>query len=275
MHDDISFIGESVQENEKNRIAEQLSRIRKKAKSKVFARVLTKNSFPKGTGIASSASGFAALTVAATHAIGLRIPEKDLTILARLGSGSACRSIPDGFVWWHAGKRSSESFAESLYPPTWWDIRDILCIVSKEMKKVSTSVGMDGIRTSPYWKTRIRGIPEKIDAMKQAIYERNIHMFGNLLEEDTNSMHCIMMTQKPPLFYWNEATLRVMEAVFALRTQGIAAYYTMDAGPNVHVLCLGSDEKKVRERLQSVYGVLSVIGNNPTEGARIIPTHLF
>lgn len=273
--DNISFINDTIQENELVRITQHLDRIRKKARKKLYGRVVTKNSFPKGTGIASSASGFAALTVAATDALSLRLSEKELTILARLGSGSACRSIPDGFVWWHAGRKSRESFAESLYPSTWWDIRDILCIVSTEHKKTGSTEGMNGVKTSPVWQSRIRLVPERIDAVKKAIQGRNIDALGSLIEEDAVSMHCVMMTQKPPLFYWNDTTLRVMNAVYALRANGIAAYGTIDAGPNVHILCKGEDEEKVCAQVNAVYGVQSVYSNTPAQGAHVIPNHLF
>ncbi|MFH0749901.1 MAG: diphosphomevalonate decarboxylase [Candidatus Gottesmanbacteria bacterium] len=273
--DDITFVGETLLEKEHERIIKHLNRIRKIARKKLYARVVTKNSFPKGAGIASSASGFAALTVAAVCALGLQRTEKELTILSRIGSGSACRSIPDGFSWWHAGKKSSQSYAESIFPASWWNIRDVLCVVSKEAKKISSTEGMDGIKTSPYWKTRMRGIPGKIDRALHALKERNMELLGNLLEEDAISMHCVMMTQKPPLFYWNESTLRVIEAVYALRKNGIAAYYTMDAGPNVHVICKGEDEDEVSRQMKQVYGVQSVIINKPALGTHSISNHLF
>ncbi len=273
--DDISFVDESVTEPESARIAMHLDRIRKLSRKKIYAKVMTKNSFPKGTGIASSASGFAALTLAATKAIGLTIPEKELTILARVGSGSACRSIPDGFVWWHSGKKSNDSYAESLYPKTWWNIRDIVCVVSKETKKISSTEGMDAVKTSPNWKSRVQQIPEKIAAMKDALRAKDMYMFGTLIEEDAISMHCIMMTQRPPLFYWNDATLRVMETVYTLRESGIPAYYTMDAGPNVHILCEKKNEEMVYSALKNVFGVQSVLVNAPACGTHCVEQHLF
>jgi len=108
---------------EARRIVEHLDRVRKKSGIPDKAKVVTKNSFPKGAGAASSASGFAALTVAGFAAAGLKLSEKELTIFARLGSGSACRSIPDGFVVWQKGNSSETSYAYSLYPHTYWDLR--------------------------------------------------------------------------------------------------------------------------------------------------------
>lgn len=274
-HDEISFLGEQISTGETERITKHLDRIRRLAHKNIYARVVTKNSFPKGTGIASSASGFAALTVAAADAIGLKLSEKEITILARLGSGSACRSIPDGFSWWHAGRKSSDSYAESLYSEAWWNIRDVVCIVSKEAKKISSTEGMDTVKTSPYWKNRVRQIPEKIDQMQSAISARDINVFGTLLEEDAISMHCVMMTQKPPLFYWNDATLRVMDAVYELRKNGVPAYYTMDAGPNVHILCEETNGEIVKSAMENVFGIQSVIVNAPARGTHCIEQHLF
>ena len=273
--DDISFNDESISESERQRILKHLDRIRRLAHKQIYAKVVTKNSFPKGTGIASSASGFAALSLAGARAIGVSLSEKELTILARLGSGSAARSIPDGFVWWHAGKKSKDSYAESLYPATWWNICDMVCIVSKETKKISSTDGMDAVKTSTNWRSRVQQIPEKITAMQEALRTKNIHAFGTLIEEDAISMHCVMMTQKPPLFYWNDATLRVIDYIYTLRESGIPAYYTMDAGPNVHVLCEEKNMEIVNTTLQKVAGVQSVIVNAPSVGAHCIEQHLF
>lgn len=274
-HDDVSFIGESVSEKEIMRIVTHLDRIRRLAKKNIFARVITKNSFPKSTGIASSASGFAALTVAATHALELHLTEKELTVIARLGSGSACRSIPDGFSWWHAGKKSGDSYAESIYPSTWWNLCDVLCIVSKEAKKVSTTDGMDGIKTSPYWKARIHGIPEKIQETRLAIERKDIEKLGTLIEEDAISMHNVMMTQTPPLFYWNDATMRVIRELYTLRADGVAAYFTIDAGPNVHIICQNGDKERVYEQVKNIPGIQDVMISAPATGARVIERHLF
>ena len=275
LKDSIDFVGEEISSKEKERISQHLNRIRKLARKKIYAKVKTKNTFPKGTGIASSASGFAALTVAATQAIGLSLNEKELSILARIGSGSACRSIPDGFCWWHGGKKSSDSYTESLFPAIWWDIRDILCVVSKESKKVSSTNGMDYIKTSPYWKTRIQEIPEKIDRVRHALSQKNMDMLGTLLEGEAISMHCVMMTQNPPIFYWNDATLQILDGVYELRRNGIPAYYTLDAGPNVHIICEKKYEQVVYEFMKNNSSVQSIIVNTPSVGTRCLTNHLF
>lgn len=274
-HDDISFIGELATEKETSRITTHLDRIRKRAHKNLFAKVATKNSFPKSIGIASSASGFAALTIAGVQAIGLLFSEKELTILARLGSGSACRSIPDGFVLWHKGETSETSFAESLYPSTYWKLYDVVVIVSRDAKKISSAEGMDGIYTSPYWQNRMKSIPERVLRVKQAFQKKNFKKLGECIEEDCLNMHHVMQTQTPPLYYWNEATKNIMQAVVDWRNKGVPVYFTIDAGPNVHLICEEKQAKVVGERIQYVEGVQSIITNTVSTGTHCVENHLF
>jgi len=273
--DEIFFIDESMSPKDTQRIIAHLDRIRSKKNTTVRAKVVTKNSFPKGTGIASSASGFAALTVAAAVALGVRLSEKEATILARMGSGSACRSIPDGFVLWHAGESSASSFAESVYPSTYWDIADVLCIVSKEEKAVSSTEGMDAIRTSPYWRERVNGIPRKIQRVKDALKKKNFSNLGTCIEEDCLNMHHVMQTQTPSLRYWNETTNVIMDFVYTWRAKGISVYFTIDAGPNVHLICEGANKKVIERMAASISGVQSVIVNTVAKGTHCVSGHLF
>lgn len=274
-HDNISFIGESTSDREIARVVTHLDRIRNLAHKKLFANVVTKNSFPKSTGMASSASGFAALTVAAVQALGLALNEKELTILARLGSGSACRSIPDGFVVWHAGETSETSFAESLYPSTYWKLHDIVVLVSREAKKISTTEGMEGAVTSPYWQQRMHDIPDRMARIKQAFQEKNMKHLGEAIEEDCLDMHHVMQTQSPPLYYWNEGTKSVMNAVSEWRRQGVPVYFTIDAGPNIHLICEDTEVLEVIKRVRSMQGVESIITNSVSTGTHCVDTHLF
>jgi diphosphomevalonate decarboxylase len=273
--DTVEFLGESVSRKEIDRVIFHLDRIRKQAGRNEFARVATRNSFPKGTGIASSASGFAALTVAACSALELHVSEKELTILARLGSGSACRSIPDGFVIWETGQTSEESYAYSLYPSTYWDICDILAVVDVQMKKISTTQGHETVKTSPFWEARVKRIPQKIHRIQEAFREKNFSMLGEILEEDCLDMHHVMQTQRPPLYYWNATTRTLMDAVRTWRTDGLSVYFTIDAGPNVHLICEATQEKVLMEKVKNLHGVLEVISNKPSQGTRLFKDHLF
>ncbi len=260
---------------EEIRVSGHLDRIRKLAGSTLFAKVVTKSSFPKGAGIASSASGFAALTVAGAAALGLTLSEKELSILARLGSGSACRSIPDGFVEWVKGKDSQNSYARSLHPADYWDLRDIILVVETGQKKTSSTEGMDKARTSPFFARRLRDIPDRIKKVKHALSQKDIERLGAVMEEDCISMHAVAMTQKPPVFYLNGTTMDIIKSVYQWRVQGLPVYFTIDAGPNVHLICETKDEKATVQKVREVPRVERVIVNKPAKGAHLIDGHLF
>ncbi|RJR15733.1 diphosphomevalonate decarboxylase [Candidatus Microgenomates bacterium] len=273
--DSIEFTRGPLAKVEAARITKHLDRIRKQAGITSFAKVVTKNSFPKGTGIASSASGFAALTVAAAAAAGLKLSVKDLSILARLGSGSAARSIPDGFVIWHAGDTSENSCAESLYSAPYWDICDIVCVVTKEDKQTSSTRGMDQVFSSPFLEARLKYLPKTIEILQKALKEKNFRIFGETLEAEALNMHAIAITQHPPVLYWSPETVAIMQAVYALRESGTPTFFTIDAGSNVHVLCEAKNEAIVVKSLRHISGVKQLLINKPAPGARIIKEHLF
>lgn len=273
--DIVEMAGADVTGQEIARTVGFLDYLRANGYSELKARVRTKNSFPKGAGAASSASGFAALAVAGNASLGMKLSEREMTVITRIGSGSACRSIPDGFVYWKTAERSDDSYAFSLYPHDYWDLRDILVFVDQSMKKIPTTDGMKDIRSSPFWKARIASVPERMERMLQAFKNREFLKFGEILEEECLNMHAVMMTQKPPLYYLNHSTFRIMERVRHLRESGIPAYYTMDAGPNVHIICTSEYESAITDAMKITAGVKQVIVNKPCRGARLIEEHLF
>ncbi len=252
------YVKDTVSEGfDEQRIIEHVDRLRKLAGVSLCANIITKNSFPTSAGIASSASGFAALTVAAAAALELHLSEKELSELARVGSGSACRSIPDGFVKWE------DTFAYSLYPHEYWDLRDILVIVENNAKDVSSSAGHDLVETSPYFKQRLKHLPARMEKLEEALQTKNFQSLGEIIEEDCLDMHHVMQTQDPPLYYWNDKTKQVMSD---LKKSGLSAYFTIDAGPNVHIICEGENEQNV----VAYFAKWPVIVNTPARGARIV-----
>lgn len=273
--DTVALLDGEFSVSEKKRVILGLDRIREKAGSAQKAHVVTRNSFPKGAGSAASASGFAALTVASFAALGVRLSEKELTVFARQGSGSACRSIPDGFVLWEAGSDNDSSYAYSVFPHDYWDIRDLLVIVDRSMKKVSTTDGMKTVRTSPYLHKRLHDVPGRIQEIKKSLKEHDFVRLGEVTEEDCLDMHRVMQSQNPPLMYWNDTTRQIIDAVRGWRNTGLPVYFTIDAGPNVHILCEGKDEERVLSRLRELSGVIEIIRNKPAVGAHIINEHLF
>jgi diphosphomevalonate decarboxylase len=273
--DTIEFIGGEFHKKEIDRIVDHLDRIRARAKTHNRARVVTKNSFPKGTGIASSASGFAALTVAGAGAAGLALSEKERSVLARLGSGSACRSVPDGFVRWNRGTSSEQSYAHSLFAHTYWDVRDILIVVDQKEKTVSSAEGMKSVKTSPFWEFRQKEIEKRAQNIIKALEDKNFPVFGQIVEEDCLSMHAVMMTQSPSLYYWNTGTRMCLDNIKKWQRGGLSVYFTIDAGPNVHCICEAKDERRVLDNIHRVSAVQSVLVNHPAAGAHTVEAHLF
>ena len=142
------------------RVSAFLDLVRRRAGLTHHALVTTENNFPMGTGIASSASAFAALALASSAAAGLKLDQSDLSRLARRGSGSACRSIPGGFVEWHAGETDQDSYATSIAPPEHWDLTDHIAIISQEHKETSSAAGHPLADTSPVHACRVsEGMP--------------------------------------------------------------------------------------------------------------------
>lgn len=273
--DEVYYGNQKMDARETKRVIEHLDRIRQLAKEKLFAKVVTQNSFPKGAGIASSASGFAALTLAAITALGLKLSERELSVLARLGSGSACRSMPSGFAEWKSADTSDSSYAYSLYGEKYWDLRDIIVVVSEEKKNITSSAGHENAKSSIFFQSRLANLPQRIKKLKEALKAKDMKTFGNLAEEEAIELHAIMMTQKPPLFYWTGATVDIINKVHQWRDEGMQVYFTIDAGPNVHLICEAKEEKKVLERLNGFPDIKNVIINTPAVGAKVVDKHLF
>lgn len=243
-----------------DRVAKHLDLIRTQAKMQTRAHVESENNFPTGAGIASSASAFAALTVAACAAANLNLPERELTILARRGSGSASRSVPSGFVVWHRGDESDDSFAESIAAPEHWDLVDCVAIVSAKHKEVGSTDGHALASTSPLQLARIADAERRFKICREAVIQKDFAKFADIVEEDAVMMHAVMMTSRPPLFYWLPPTLAVMGAVKEWRTHdGLPVCFTIDAGANVHVITLSDRAHEVESRLRQIEGVQNVL----------------
>ncbi|MBI4080819.1 MAG: diphosphomevalonate decarboxylase [Candidatus Levybacteria bacterium] len=261
--------------NSDKKIIQHLDRIRKMAKISKKAKVVSQNNFPRGTGLSSSASGFAALTVAASNAASLQLSEKELSILARLGSGSACRSIPDGFVEWLDGDTSDTSYAHTIFPPDHWDIVDVAVILTEEVKDVSTSEGQKSARTSPFYELRLQNIKNKIANIKDYIKDKKFQAFGEIVEQEALELHAIMLTSTPSLIYWYPATITVMKHVKKWRKEGLEVYFTMNTGQNIHLMCEGKDKEALLSRIKELPDVKDVIVNTPAKGTQITQQHLF
>lgn len=241
------------------RVVRLLDDVRALSGLRLFARVESENNFPAGAGIASSASAFAALALAASVAAGLALDEPALSRLARRGSGSACRSIPGGFVEWRAGDADADSYAFSLFPADYWDLADCVALVSAEHKSVGSTEGHALAGTSPLQAARVADAPRRLELCRRALAARDFDALAAVVEQDSDMMHAVMMTSVPPLHYWQSGSLEVMRAVQAWRAAGLPVCYTVDAGPNVHVICPAERAGEVAERLGAVPGVGGVL----------------
>ena len=268
-HDELILNGEPATEAARQRVSAFLTRVRQLAGISLAARVESANNFPMGAGIASSASAFAALSLAASAAAGLRLTERDLSRLARRGSGSACRSIPGGFVEWQAGENDADSYAFSIAPAEHWELSDCVAIVSRAHKTTGSSAGHPLADSSPLHTARLTQVDENLRRCRQAILEHDFDALAAVTETDCHLMHAVMMTSSPPLIYWQPGTLTVMHAVQQWRRQGLPVCYTMDAGPNVHVICEVGAESQVVARLRELPNVLDVLVAHPGGPARL------
>lgn len=273
--EDEIIINDQKEENEGNRAIKHLDRIRKLSKINLKAKVVTKNNFPTGTGLSSSASGFAALTVAGAKAAGLNLSEKELSILARQGSGSACRSIPDGFVEWLDGDTSDTSCGISLYTEKYWDIVDVVAVVSKNKKEVSTTEGQKLAASSPFFKVRKDRMKEKIKLIKKYLNEKDFENFGELIEAEALELHSIMLTSTPSLIYLLPGSLRIMHLAKKWREEGLRVYFTVNTGQDIHLICQKRDVASLVKKLEGIEDVQKTIINNPSKGAHLIGDHLF
>ena len=213
----------------------------------------THNNFPTKAGLASSSSGFAALALAACRAAGQEIDKRGASVLARKGSGSACRSLWGGFVEWTCGTQAdgTDSHGEPIAPEDHWKVAMVVAIVSDQKKPVGSTEGMIRTQqTSPFYGQWVQTAAEDCLRAREAIHAKDLTRLGQVMEASTFKMHATMHTASPPLLYWKPNTVACLAAVSELRSNGIEAWSTMDAGPNVKVLCQEVDAQRVRAALE-------------------------
>ncbi|MDN3294892.1 diphosphomevalonate decarboxylase [Streptomyces ficellus] len=249
--------GVTAQGEMARRITSFLDLVRKRARSKRCARVETRNTVPVGAGLASSASGFAALALAAATAYGLPTEPKELSRLARRGSGSAARSVFGGFVIWHAGSPDApdpdrSSYAEPLTSAC-TDLALVAVLVDTGPKPIPSREAMRRtVATSPLFPDWLMQTRHDMTVMRRALAQGDITTVGEIAERNALGMHETMAGAVPPVRYLTPASHRVLEEVCRLRDQGVGAWATVDAGPNIKVLCSGGDAEQVAVRLREL-----------------------
>ena len=225
------------------------------------------NDFPTSAGLASSASGFAALITAINAHCELGLNQEMCSEWARVGSASAARSIFGGFV--------------ALVPPQWqaipmakrdhWPLEVVVAVTSNEPKSVNSGEGMERSRlTSPYYNAWVRDATTDFAAASEAIERRDFLSLAAVAELNCLKMHSIMLTSQPTLSYWTPASIACMDRVRSLREEGHDVFFTVDAGPQIKAVCLPASADAVASALSETPGVLEVIRSSLGEGARVV-----
>ncbi len=270
--DRVEIDGVEAAGDEALRVARFLDLVRAEAGRRERALVTTRSTVPRGVGLASSAAAFAALALAASRAAGLALDPSALSALARRGSGSAARSVLGGFVEWRRGERADgrDSVAEPLAPPDFWDLRVVVAVTSSAPKAVSSRAGMEHAATSPFYPAWVAGAEADLAEARAAIRARDLEALGLVAEHSALEMHAVGMAARPPLLYWRGATVDCLDRVWKLRAEGTPAFATIDAGPQVKVLCAPGDARRVAEALRAVPGVERVLACAPGAGAEVV-----
>jgi len=261
-------------EQEPGRVSLVLDLLRAVSESTVFCRVESINNFPTGAGLASSASGFAALVMAGKHAFNLGLPDGQCSELARRGSGSAARSIFGGFVEMDAGRRSdgADALAHPLRPAGEWPLEVVVAVTDMASKAVGSRDGMNHtMQTSPYYPAWLDTVPADLDAARSAIASRDFEALADVAEHSALKMHASMLAARPGLIYWNPATLACIDRIRKLRSGGVGVFFTIDAGPQVKAVCQAGEASVVASELRGLPGVERVIVTGLGDGASVLP----
>lgn len=273
--DAMTLDGHAASAGELARTSAWLDLVRAGAGIATRARIDTANHFPTSSGLASSASGFAALAVAATAAAGLDVSPRDRSILARIGSGSAARSIFGGLVRMHAGDRSDDAYAEPLADPAALTprLRMVVAIVGGGAPKLHGSRdAMDHCAaTSPYYAAWVEQVQHDLISAEDAIADGDVATLGAIVESNALAMHAAAIASRPPILYWQPATLAALATVRELRAQGLVAWGTMDAGPHVKVLTVEGDVERVAAGMRGSVGVTEVLVSASGGPAELLP----
>lgn len=250
------------------RASKLLSEVRALAGTSTFARVRSHNDFPTASGLASSASGFAALALASVRALGLDLPLERVTALARAASASAARSLYGGYVELLA----SAEQAARVAPPEHWPLNMLVAVTSEAAKDTGSTDGMQHTaRTSPYYASWVSDAPRLFDEVKAAVLAKDFERLAPAVEQSALAMHASMLAASPALIYFRPATLAVIETVRELRRAGTPVCFTIDAGPHVKVLIEPQNAAAVAERLTGVAGVLRVLQSAAGPDASVLP----
>jgi len=271
--DQITLNGQEAVAIEAQRFRAFLSLVRRTAQIDAKAEVAISGNFPVAAGLASSASTFAALALAASHAAGLSLSTRELSLLARRGSGSAARSIDGGYVEWLAGEAAdgSDSFAVQVAPADHWPLGVVVAITDESRKRLGSREAMArAAKHSPFFPAWLQSHDADLDEIRQGIRDRDLTRVGQAAEHNCLKMHAVCMAARPSILYWTPATVAVIQRVIELRHAGIDVYFTIDAGPQLKLLCLPQQRGALAEEIGRVPGVRKVLLSAPGCGAQVV-----
>jgi diphosphomevalonate decarboxylase len=269
LSEDVLILNGQAHPAEQARLSACLDALRRLAGERLHASVSSRNDFPTGAGLASSASGYAALVTAAGAALGIEDADARLLDIARIGSGSAPRSMFGGFVLMQNTNNGTR--CEQILAPDDWPLEIVVAVTTEESKDVTSRDGMEQSRlTSPYYDAWTGTHAADLEQARTLIRERNFSALAELAEHNCLKMHSVMLTTRPALIYWSPTTLACMHRVADMRRQGVPVFFTVDAGPQVKAICLPEATEEVAAALQDVPGVMGVTAGGLGAGARLI-----
>lgn len=270
--DEIFLDGQPVNASGVERVGRMLEVLRAKTEVQGRARIESSSNFPVGAGIASSASGMAAVALAASAAAGWKASREEVSALARLGSGSACRSIFGGYVEWRKGVApgGEDSHGVEVAPYEYWELDVLVAVVDSGPKKISSGKGMvQSARTSSFYPAWVAGNEPDLESARTALSNRDFEALGQVTESSALKMHATMMTGSPSILYWRPGTLEVLEWMAELRASGVSCFFTMDAGPNVKLFFPPGESVQWQESLKALPSVERVILSSVGPGGAV------
>ena len=277
--DQVELNGHTAKGSERERVLRVLEAVRSEGGAKLGpARMVSRGDFPASAGLASSAAGFAALAVAARAAAGLPGDAKAASLLSRLGSGSACRSVQGGFCEWLRGERpdGTDSYAVQRFGEGHWpELRMVVAILNRDEKEVKSRDGMKHtVETSPYYAAWVKDAEAEVPRAVDCIQRKDLEALGALSERNAWRMHATALSAQPPLCYLHANTLGLIEHLREQRKKGMPVWFTLDAGPNP-VLLTDAAHEVAAEALARACGALDVVRCVPGGDAALKGEHLF
>jgi diphosphomevalonate decarboxylase len=272
LEEDEFLLGGQAAPKMAGRVTRCLDLVRERVGVRTRARVESDNDFPTAAGLASSASGFAALVTAADAALSAAIPRLELADLARRASGSAARSLFGGFVELRLtpdGPNPTET--RQILEPTDWPLRVAVAVTETGPKEIGSTEGMVRTeRTSPYYADWVSSSEEDLAEARDAIARRDFEALAEVSESSCLKMHAVMMSARPGLVYWNGATVEAILKVRSLRADGVPVFLTVDAGPQVKAVCAPEAFDRVAAELAAIEGVEHVLASGLGQGSRVV-----